>query len=93
LLQDGRVLIVGGVDSEHVLESVEIYDPATGKFTETGSMAAPRVYFSSTLLNDGRVLIAGGAGVNGSCSASTETYDPSTGKFTVILLPEMRIPR
>ena len=37
LLKDGRVLITGGstADIRNCLKSAELYDPATGTFTET----------------------------------------------------------
>jgi hypothetical protein len=89
LLLDGRVLITGGDDegwgNGHFLASAEIYDPKTGTFKPTGSMAARRSSHTATLLADGRVLIAGGYNeVNdGNTSlASAEIYSPKTGKFT-----------
>jgi hypothetical protein len=90
LLLDGRVLIAGGDGKgwgtgQTFLASAEIYDPTTGTFTATGSMATMRSTHAATLLVDGRVLITGGYNnvSNGSLSLATaELYDPETGKFT-----------
>jgi Tol biopolymer transport system component len=81
LLADGRVLIAGGCGT-----ASEVYDPATGVFTPTGSMAVARGASTVTLLPDGRVLVAGGyncaaAGEDGMW-ASAELYDPLTGTFS-----------
>ena len=86
LLPNGKVLIVGGDLGKSYaygwesLDSAEIYDPGTGKFTLTGSMNIPRTQFSATLLPTGKVLVAGGQDLDG--PAMAETYDPATGKFT-----------
>jgi hypothetical protein len=88
LLQDGRVLIVGGVpaDSSVPTSTAELYDPATGAFTATGGMTTAREQHTATLLDNGKVLITGGQSpVIGSSSlqltATVEVYDPSAGSF------------
>jgi hypothetical protein len=85
MLPDGKVLVAGGQtslsSSDVNLSSAEIYDPATGLWTATGSMAAARVTPTLTLLPNGKVLAAGGFdGSNALCSA--ELYDPGKGAWT-----------
>ena len=88
LLTNGKVLVAGGRACNTIspcpdLASAELYDPATGTFTPTGSMTTARRGATATLLNNGRVLIAGGGvGSNGSVPSSAELYDPATGTFT-----------
>jgi hypothetical protein len=90
LLKDGRVLVAGGDGDDPtgrdpfvVNSSAELYDPAAGTFSITGSMTTPRSGHTATLLNDGRVLITGGrSGVAEQDLDSAELYDPATGTFS-----------
>ena len=88
LLSDGRVLVVGGVESngdpQKTLATAEVYDPGTGVWTATGSMATARTGHGATLLSDGRVLVEGGQGAGEPATnlLSAELYDPHTGIWT-----------
>ena len=91
LLNDGRILIAGGITSSSGilsdLRSAILFDPGTGRGTSVGDLLLPRTDHTATLLQDGRVLIVGGRkndGPNGRPKplASAELYDPSTRTFT-----------
>ena len=51
-------------------------------FTPTGSMPAPRAGHAAILLEDGKVLIAGGQTTGGAAVASALLYDPNAGTFS-----------
>lgn len=76
-LADGRVLVFGGwfraVENGPVtvLASTEIYDPTTDRWSEGPNMVTPRSSPGGALLNDGRVLVVGGAP-----DSSAEIFDP-----------------
>jgi hypothetical protein len=58
LLADGRVLVTGGRStSGEVLDSVELWDPATSAFRETTPLVKPAANHTAVLLADGRLLI------------------------------------
>ena len=60
LLPSGKVLVAGGSNSGCNLSSAELYDPATGTWSSTGSLVTARVGHTATLLPTGKVLVAGG---------------------------------
>ena len=60
-----------------------VVQPCAGapfQFEETGSLATARVGHTATMLNNGKVLVAGGSSTGTLDSA--ELYDPATGTWT-----------
>lgn len=83
LLPSGKVLIVGGIpinvdgsSGSNPVSSAELFDPATETFSTTGSLTTARAGHTATLLNNGTVLVTGGAGTK------AELYDSVSGSFT-----------
>jgi hypothetical protein len=80
-LADGRVLVAGGSSGSTAIAVAEVFDPAIGQWTATGSMIAGRSSHSATLLRDGTVLAAGGFG--SAYLSSAEIYDPAAGTWSL----------
>ena len=83
-LNNGKVLIAGGLAARGTLASAELYNPDTRTFTTTGSLHTGRAFHTATLLNDGQVLITGGSNSDRgtpSYLATAELYNPTTGTF------------
>jgi hypothetical protein len=86
VLRDGRVLVTcfagGPIDTISPAPGVNraaIFDPATDRFTETGSPTTTDTG-TLTVLPDGRALLAGDA--YRTAVGSAELYDPAAGTFT-----------
>ncbi|WP_165956411.1 Kelch repeat-containing protein [Kribbella antibiotica] len=78
VLRDGRLLVSGGADEASLqvgYASTVIYDPLSGKWSATGGLATGRYDHGAVLLEDGRVLAAGGL-------AAAQTVTPTTELFT-----------
>ena len=55
---------------------------ASGTWSSTGSMSIGRFIFTATLLQNGKVLVAGGDTPGEIITNTAELYDPATGTFT-----------
>jgi hypothetical protein len=81
-LADGRVLVTGGSDERDdrgQYRDAELFDPATGSFTAAREMNRTRYKHEGAmvLLGDGKVLVAGGAGI-------AEIFDPVSNGFGIV---------
>lgn len=96
-LLDGRVLVVGGHEGRRadirLFTSAEIYDPSAGTFRRVAEMGVRRHKHDAIVLNDGRVLVTGGADERDSDGVyrSTEFFDPKSMTFRAG--PDLRLPR
>ena len=92
LLDDGRVLVMGGFDigasgsqfgPAPFVGTTEIFNPATNDWQQAASMEQPLFRQAAVLLSDGRVLVVGGVFLSdGKESARAEIYDPATDTWT-----------
>lgn len=87
-LSDGRVMAAAGSSGNGFGSSpngpqVEIYDPATGTWSPTGSMSVGRAGGTFSLLSDGKILVAGGSDATPATHSSAELYDPFTGTWSM----------
>lgn len=82
LLPNEKVLVVGGYyregDQIGIVPTAELYDPATNTWTLVASPISARASHTSTLLPNGKVLIAGGDDANFSALNGVEIYDFAT---------------
>jgi N-acetylneuraminic acid mutarotase len=91
LLNDGKVLVVGGSTKEverPPIASAELYDPRSGTWASAGALPDARANHTASLLGDGRVLVAGGLSAGTApdgklaTTTSVELYDPGTNSWS-----------
>ena len=92
LLDDGRVLVVGGQDIvpsslQDVIPpfvgTTEIFNPETGEWQQAATMDQPLFRQAAVLLSDGRVLVVGGTLlIDATQTTRAEIYDPAKDTWT-----------
>src|SRR5438552_464323 len=95
LLADGKVLVAGGTGASGAVTSAEIFDPSNptaGFRMLSATMGAARARHTATVLNDGKVLIAGGDDAGTAETSTAEIFDPATETFSSVLMA-MAAPR
>jgi len=91
LLPNGQVLEAGGrwcpnappatCDFTFRTATAELFNPATGTWTPTGSMTQARHTTASVLLPDGRVIVPAGF-TNAGTGTNADIFNPVTGTWT-----------
>src|ERR1035441_5041733 len=70
---------MGGWNGVSALTDAELYNPATGTWAVTKVLNTARYQHTATLLANGKVLVAAGAGAGN----SAEYYDTTMGSWSV----------
>eukprot|EP01043_Picozoa_sp_COSAG02_P043907 COSAG02_NODE_3865_length_6124_cov_27.767303_7_plen_272_part_00 len=82
LLPDGKVLVAGGISGKSgvadgtTLNTAELWDPATQKWTALPPMVNERIQAAACVLPTGRVAVVGGGGKYGGDRPDGEVFDP-----------------
>jgi hypothetical protein len=78
VLPDGRILVAGGhITADHGLAAAAVFDPSSGTWTNTNSMARGRWYPTTTALPDGEVLALAGTDEDGVVVPTPEIWNGS----------------
>jgi hypothetical protein len=87
-LPGGQVLLAGGYVQDSAPTATEqLWDPQSGSWTPTGSLDERRTQHAAVLLETGKVLVAGGTGLDATGKSlqnltSSELYDPQNGTWS-----------
>ena len=91
LLQDGKVLIAGGMNnSQNPIADAELFDPKSNSFKTISKMQVRRVGHVAVSLKNGEVLLVGGFDSRYS-TKTAEIYDPEKREFRSV--GQMKIAR
>jgi len=83
-LQDGRILICGGVNGTTAQNKAYTYDATSDTLTGVGNMGTARWSFGIVVLPSGLVMAAGGFTTTGVETASAEKYNDGTHSWSAL---------
>jgi N-acetylneuraminic acid mutarotase/transcription elongation GreA/GreB family factor len=81
-MSDGNVMAIGGNDGMVHLNSTVIYNPVANAWTSGAPLLHARFSHAATLLQDGRILVAGGNNFDTGVMTSVEIYNPTTNSWS-----------
>ncbi len=82
---NGVLYVVGGVDNQKTLDSLQAYDPATDAWSEKSPMPTTAREHLTSAVVDGKLYVMGGRTNGVSANVDTnEVYDPKTDKWTLL---------
>ena len=77
-----RTIGVTPIIATLMLSAAAAWAAPQGTWSSTGSMSVGRFVFTATTLQNGKVLVAGGATSTTNNTNTADLYDPATGTFT-----------
>ncbi len=80
-LNNGDVLVAGGLGNEGILTTCQLYDPSTNTWSLTGNLTKATFDEQIVVLNNGSVIVIGGDFSGGENNA-TQIYNPSSGTWS-----------
>jgi plastocyanin/N-acetylneuraminic acid mutarotase len=80
-LNNGDVLVAGGLGNKGLLTTCQLYEPSTNTWSLTGNLTKATFDEQIVVLNNGNVLVIGGDFSGGENNA-TQIYNPSSGTWS-----------
>jgi N-acetylneuraminic acid mutarotase len=86
-MNNGKVLVIAAGDLTYTdpvpQKTAEVYDSATDSWTVTGNLTTGRMNAEAILLDDGKVMVAGGYSIGTGYLNAVEVYDLETNSWSV----------
>ncbi|MDD2772835.1 MAG: kelch repeat-containing protein [Elusimicrobiales bacterium] len=81
----GNIMVIGGKSNDDYENTCEVYISTMAAWKTIGPvMNARRAFHTATILQDGRVLVAGGVNATNNALNSAEIYNPAANTWTAV---------